>query len=408
MSKGRYRMMWTILADLVGLALSYAYGVIVPAWVGSWLPKPLSTHALKLYEHIITLLSHPRFLNSAFLPNTGLIWLAIAILFRLVYLLLYVRRRAQSKDLAKAHSGSPGDHYWETVQQRFKDYRGALERWKPKIALRTPTWRYYKRLYTSQPDMYWRGRTLMIEKRLLSSDLVQELGPCLARELMYYNCEDIAFMDILASYPDHLTRRLFMWNLLGFYVSFPVILAKSLLWPSYWTERIKVADEYAYALGQGHLLHYHIDMQIRQEEALQEERSGIAREIAQLEQQSQVFENQASIRDWSLPDEDTRAYSYETYHNTAGSQERFWRVWNRLSVRISELRKRDLQLGIQELKAHSVRPMLEERRGQLAARLGTEQSWMEKRGITTPLSTAPLLSKEPPPRLLPSESNGRT
>jgi len=72
MSKGRYRMMWTILADLVGLALSYVYRVIVPAWVRSWLPKPLSTGALWLYEHFITLLSLPRFLQSAFLPNAGL------------------------------------------------------------------------------------------------------------------------------------------------------------------------------------------------------------------------------------------------------------------------------------------------------------------------------------------------
>jgi len=407
MSKGRYRMMWTILADLVGLALSYAYGVIVPAWVGSWIPKPLSTHALKLYEHIIALLSHPRFLQSAFLPNAGLIWLTIAILFHLVYRMLYVRRRAQSKDLAKPHSGSPGDHYWETVQQRFKDYRVALERWKPKITLRTPTWRYYKRLYTDQPDIYWRGRTLVIEKSLLEPNRLQELAPYLARELMYYNCEDVACWDILDSYPDHLNWWLVLWNVLGFYVCLPVILAKSFLWTSYWRGRVKVADEYAYALGQGRLLHYHIDMQIRQEEALQQERSEIAREIAQLEQQSQVFENQVSIMDWSLPGEDTRAYSYETYHNTAGSQERFYRAWNRLSVRISKLRKRDLQLGIQELKAHSVRPMLEERRGQLAARLRTEQNWMEQHGITSSLSTAPLLPKQEPPRLLPGESDGR-
>jgi hypothetical protein len=407
MSKGRYRMMWTFLADLVGLALSYAYGAIIPPWLGSWLPKPLSTRALKLYEHIITLLSLPRFLQSSFLLNTGLIWLALALLFRLVYLLLYVRHRAQSKDLAKPHSGSPGDHYWETVQQRLADYRGSLERWKPKIALRTPTWRYYKRLYTSQPDMYWRGRTLVIEKNLLEPNRLEELAPRLARELMYYNCEDVAFMDILASYPDHLTRKLVLWNLLGFYVCFPVILAKSLLWPSYWTERIKVADEYAYAMGQGHLLHYHIDMQIRQEEALQQERNGIAREIAQLERQSQIFENQASIRNWSLPGQGTMSSSYEAYHNTTSSQERFYLVWNQLLVRIGELRKRDLQLGMEELEAHSFRPMLEERRGQLAARLGTEQRWMEQRGLTTPLAAAPRLSEQEPPRLLPGESDVR-
>lgn len=407
MSKGRYRMMWMILADLVGLALSYVYGVIVPTWAGSWLPKPLSTGALRLYEHFITLLPLPRFLQSAFLPNAGLTWLTIAILFRLVYLLQYVRSRAQSKDLAKPHAGSPGDHYWETVQQRFKDYREALERWKPKIALRTPTWRYYKRISAGQPDIYWRGRTLVIEKSLLDSDRVQELGPYLARELMYFNCEDVAFMDILASYPDHFTRRLVLWNVFGCYVSLPVILANSFLWPSYWDQRVKVADEFTYALGQGHLLHYHIDMQVRREEAIQQERREIAREIARLEQQSQVFESQASIRDWSLPDSDTRGYGSESSRSTYGSQERFYKAWNRLSAYIDELRKRDLQLGTQELKARSVRPMLEERRGQLTARLGTEQSWMEKHGITPPVMPVPPLPKQEPPHPLSGGTDGR-
>ena len=244
--------------------------------------------------------------------------------------------------------------------------------------------------------MFWRGRRLVIAKSLLEPERLQELAPYLARELMYYNCEDVAFMDILASYPDHFTRRLVLWNVLGLYISFPVILAKSFLWPSYWNQRVKVADDYAYALGQGHLLHYHINMQVRQEEALKRERGVIAREIAELQQQSRVFANQESIRNWSLTGDDARVYGYESYHGTSGSQERFYRAWNRLSVRISELRKRDLQLGMQELKAHDVRPMLEERRGQLAARLGTEQSWMEQHGITAPPSAVPLLPKQGP------------
>jgi hypothetical protein len=246
-----------------------------------------------------------------------------------------------------------------------------------------------------------------MSKGLLDSDRVQELGPYLARELMYFNCEDVPFMDILASYPDHFTRRPVLWNVLGFYVSLPVILANSFLWPSYWNQRVKVAAEFAYALGQGHLLHYHIDMQVRQEEAIQQERKEIAREIARLEQQSQVFESQASIRDWSLPDSDTRGYGYESSRSTYCSQERFYQAWNRLSAYINELRKRDLQLGTQELKARSVRPMLEERRGQLTARLGTEQSWMEKHGITPPVMPVPPLPKQEPPHPLPGGTDGR-
>ena len=215
-------------------------------------------------------------------------------------------------------------------------------------------------------------------------------------------------MDILASYPDHLTRKLVLWNLLGLYVCFPVILAKSLLWPSYWTERVKVADEYAYALGQGHLLHYHIDMQIRQEEALQQERNGIAREIAQLERQSQIFENQASIRNWSLPGQGTMSSSYEAYHNTTSSQEQFYLVWNQLLIRIGELRKRDLRAAS---ACRNWRLIAFDRCWRSAgdnSLRGWEQSrdgWSSA-GATTPLAAAPRLSEQEP-RLLPGESDVR-
>jgi hypothetical protein len=346
-------------------------------------------------------------LQSALLHDAGLSWLTIAVLFHLVYTVQYLCRRYLSKDLAKPHSGTPGDHYWEAVQHRFKDYREALERWEPKVSLRTPTWRYYKRLQTGQPDMFWRGRTLIIEKSLLEPDRLQELAPYLARELMYYNCEDVPEGDILDSYPDRLTWWLVLWNVLGFYVCLPVILAKTFLWPSYWRGRVKVADEFAYALGQGGLLHFHIDMQVRQEEALQKKRREIAREIARLEQQSQVFQNHASIGDWSVPGDDTRAYGYESNYGSYGSQKRFYEAWNRLAVRINELRKCNVQFGVQELAAHSVRPMLEERRGQLAARLRTEQNWMEQCGITPPLPFAPLPPAQEPPRQLPGEMDGR-
>ena len=149
------------------MVLSYVYGAdrSTLAWKLASEAALSSTGALRLYEHIHHAAVAPSFLAIVVLVNTGSTWLTIAILFRLVYLLRYVRHRAQSKDLAKPHSGSPGDHYWEIVQQRFRDYRGALERWEPKFALRTPTWRYYKRLQTGQPDMFWRGRKLVIEEK---------------------------------------------------------------------------------------------------------------------------------------------------------------------------------------------------------------------------------------------------
>ena len=125
MSKGRYRMMWTILAELMGYVLSYVYGLIVPAWFGSWLPKPLSIGTLRLYEHFIALLSLPRFLQLAFLSNTGSIWLTIAILFRLVYLLQYVRSRAQSKE---ALPNRTLDHRGITTGRRSSGVSGTTVR----------------------------------------------------------------------------------------------------------------------------------------------------------------------------------------------------------------------------------------------------------------------------------------
>jgi cell division protein FtsB len=379
MSKGRYRMMWTLLADLAGLILSYLFGAVVPTWIGNLLPKPLGfvhTAALWLYERPFVLLSLPHPVQSAFLHNAGLSWLLIAVLFRLGYLLRFLHYRALSKDLAKPYPGAPGEQYWEAVQRRFKDYREAIQRWEPGFTLRTPTWRYYKRLQTGQPDLFWCGRTLVLEKSLLEPERLQELGPYLARELMYFNSEDVTFRDILAYYPDRLSRQLILWHLLGFCIFLPAMLAKQIIWPSYWDERVLVADNFAYVLGQGHLLHFHIDIQVRQEESIRRERAEIAREIARLNTQWQVFQNKANIQDWSLPSDNRYYESYGSYY---GSRERFNRAWNQLSIRINELRSRDLELGAQELKAHQARPMLEERRGQLAARLGTEQSWMDPR-----------------------------
>jgi hypothetical protein len=394
-------MIWTILADLAGLAASYGYGAILSAWVESCLLEPLRGDVTRLYERLVALLPLPPSLQSALSYNAGLSWLTIAVLIHLAYAVRYLCRRRLSSDLARAHAGVPGDHYWEAVERCFRDYREALERWEPRVTLKTPSWRYYKRLQTGEPDMAWRGRTLVIEKSLLEPDRLQELAPYLARELMYYNCEDVTIREVLNSYPDRLTCWLVLWNLLGLYVCLPVLLAKTYLWPSYWRERVMVADEYAYGLGQGGLLHFHIDMQVRQEEALREERREIAREIVRLEQQSRVFQAQASIGDWSLPGDDARTYSYESSYSSSGFQKQFNKTWNQLAARINELRKRDVQLGVQELAAHSVRPMLEERRGQLSARLRTEQRWMEQCGITPPPPIVPLPTAQELPRQLP-------
>jgi len=37
-------MLWTVLADLLGLVLSYLYGMMIPAWIGRCLPRPLGLY----------------------------------------------------------------------------------------------------------------------------------------------------------------------------------------------------------------------------------------------------------------------------------------------------------------------------------------------------------------------------
>lgn len=398
MSKGRYRLMWTFLADLVSLALSYVYGAAVIPWIGGWMWHPLDVAVVWLYEHFFLLLPLPHPLQAAYLHNAGLTWLTIALLFRLLYLVRWMHQRSTSKDLAKPHAGTPGDAYYENVRRRFADYQAALERWEPKIELRLPTWRYYKRRTTNQPDMFWRGRTLVIEKSLLEPDRLQELQPELACELMYYQCEDIAFRDILAYY--HLGSagyRQFWFNLLGLYFSWPIALINELVWPDYWNERVSVADEFAFGAGQGPLLYFQVDAKIQQEEALKQERGELAREIAQLQERWNAFQNKANIQDWTIPGEDpNERSSYHTYDGySIGSSSnsaygRFTMKWSELTQQIAELKQRDHRLGEQEAKLHEVRPMLEERRGLLAARLGSEQTWRKQHGIPPPSQTAAL------------------
>src|SRR5712691_2601573 len=191
MSRGRYLMLWTLLMHLAGLVLSYLYGEIIPVWIGGKLPGRVGfvrAVAFWLYSQPIVLL--PRFIQPTCLRHPGLAWLSLAVIIQLCYLLRYLRHRQKKRDLGVPYSGNPGGQYWEHIQSQFKDYRGASLRWKPGIALKTPAWYYYKRQESSQPDLFWRGRRLIIEKELLRADRVQDLAPMLARELMHYNCDD--------------------------------------------------------------------------------------------------------------------------------------------------------------------------------------------------------------------------
>lgn len=398
MSKGRYRLMWTFLADLLSLSLSGVYGAVVIPWVGSWMWHPAKAAAIWLYDHFFLLVPLPDSLRATYLHNTTLAWLTFALLFRLYYLLRWLWQRSRSRDLAVPHGGAPGEPYYEAVRRYVTSYQEALARWEPKISLNLPTWRYYKRLATDQPDIFWRGRTLVLEKSLLEPDRRSELGPILARELMSYNSEDVAFQDILACY-SHGSGWQLLWNLLGLYVSFPILLVSDLLWSGYWEDRVKVADEFAFAVGQGVPLYFQIEGKLQQEEALKQTRRELARELAPLEARSQAYQDRAASRNWTLPpgeDLDARQFSSgdaDTRYTY------FMRKWGELKQQITAVKLRDAALEQEEAKLREVRPMLEERRGLLAARLLTEQAWLERQGITSSPLVASLPGTQEPPRL---------
>ncbi len=398
MSKGRYRLMWTILADLLSLSLSGVYGALAIPWIGSWMWHPAKDAAIWLYDHFFLLVPLPVSFRATYLHNTTLAWLTFALLFRLYYLLRWLWQRSRSRDLAIPHGGAPGEPYYEAVRRCFTCYREAFVRWEPKIALRLPTWRYYKRLTTDQPDVFWRGRTLVVEKSLLEPDRRPELGPILARELMYYNSEDVAFQDILAYY-SHASGWQFWWNVLGLYISLPIILVSDLAWSRYWEKRVKVADEFAFAVGQGVPLYFQIEAKLQQEEALKQSRLELARELAPLEARWKVYQDRAASQNWTLlPGEDLDARQFSSA-DASTRYTYFVRKWDELKQQIAEVRQRDAALEQEEAKLHEVRPMLEERRGLLAARLLTEQAWLKQQGITSSPLVAQLPGAQEPSRL---------
>lgn len=376
MSRGRNLMLLTILMHLAGLALSYLYGEIIPAGIGGILPDEVGVVRVAtfwLYSRPIMLLPHS--IQPAFLHHPGFTWLSLAVFIQLCYLLRHLRHRLKKRDLGVSYPGNPGGQYWENVQHRIKDYREATLRWNPRFVLKTPTWYYYKRQESNQPDMYWRGHKLIIEKELLKAERVQDLTPMLARKLMYYNCDDVAFKDILAYYPDRFSRWQLLLHLSGLCIFLPVMLIQWFFWPSYWTKRRLVADKFAYCLGQGHLLYFHIQVALQQEEHSKRKRREVIRAIQELEERLRMH-----------PDN-----------------------YNRLAHHLMQLRQWE-QLLQKEQQTFEVHPMLEQRREQLVALLGTEQTWMEQRGISPPVQATPLPPTQETHRLQgrTDQSNGKS
>src|SRR3981081_1323199 len=104
---------------------------------------------------------------------------------------------------------------------------------------------------STQPDIYWQGRILVIERGMFAPDRREELAIALARELMYYNSDDIWVKAILFYYPSGWLLPMF---LSGLCILLPAVLIKEIVWSSHWEKRTLVADRFAYLIFQGLLL----------------------------------------------------------------------------------------------------------------------------------------------------------
>jgi hypothetical protein len=409
MSKSRYYLICIFLADLAGIALSSLYGTIVPGWIGSWLPAPLGflrTAAMWLYHLPLLLLPHTW--QVVLIRQPGRYWLGITLFIHLWLLIAYLLRRRLTENLGEPHPGGP---YWETVQDLFKSYREAMQRWKPKWALKTPTWRYYKRQDSTQPDIYWHGRVLIIERGMFAQDRYEELATAIARELMYYNSDDLWVKDLLSYYPSGLQIFLF---LSGFCILLPALIIKESSWASHWEKRSLVADRFAYLVGQGLLLFQQVLLQLRQEDQLPELRRAAAQEIEEVTLKRDTVQRQINAHKTHLMEKriqeryQRNSYYQSGYQSTTTYPSSFLQPQtsaqgqetevipedetlhllrqqrNQFNQEITALQERKLQLAVQEQQSYLIRPMLEHRMEQLAGLLNTEREWMRQRHLPIP------------------------
>jgi hypothetical protein len=96
-------------------------------------------------------------------------------------------------------------------------------------------------------------------------------------------------------------------------------------------------------------------------------------------------------------------YSFSFIHETSnyglpGNNDR--NPGQRIDLQLMQLREQEQQLLLQEQQAIEVHPMLEQRREQLAALLGSEQTWMEQHGIVPTFQARSLPPTQEPLRML--------
>ena len=274
---GCFLTMCTLLADVLGWGVSYSFGAFFLPWLGCILPDWLGFFCSLLYQKLFQLLERiphfPHTISMALAQHPGFAWCLLYLGAHLWYVARYCYRRYHEADLARPQPGAPGGRHWETVQQRYQDYREALQRFRPAITLKTPAaFRFFTRqprrtkgwrgedllLADTRGELEWRGRLLLIDQALLAPDRQQDLAPGLAHQLAYYNSDDLWYCAFLECYPDGFSL---LQLLSGIGLWLPA-LVKALIWPvAYWRGRVLAADRFAFYCGQGMALYQQLRCQ---------------------------------------------------------------------------------------------------------------------------------------------------
>lgn len=148
--------------------------------------------------------------------------------------------------LSKLH---PHEAKWNLLEQCYKSYRAALERFttKPVRHVRIPPQASY---YERKGPLGWNGREPVFPEPLLHPELAETLAPWLAHEVAFYNGLDLLVRDVLAFYPNEVTTRLWSGVLIGNFLILPTVV-KILYLPGWEHDRVKDGDLFSYFVGQG-------------------------------------------------------------------------------------------------------------------------------------------------------------
>jgi hypothetical protein len=201
--------------------------------------------------------------------------------------------------LSKIH---PHEARWNLLEQCYKSYRTALERFttKPIRHLCIPPQASH---YERKGPLGWKGREPVFPEPLLHPELAETLAPWLAHEVAFYNGLDLWTRDLLACYPNEVNKRLWTRVLIGNFLVLPT-LVKILYMPGWEHDRVKDGDLFSYFVGQGPNLKHLLQKtqaqgkKVPSSASLNPDRPTLSERIGQLE--GLINQEQTHLREHSL------------------------------------------------------------------------------------------------------------